>query len=193
MKAYIQEEFDRTAQTLERLAASVAIAAELEKIANACCAALRAGRKIIFAGNGGSAAEAQHLAGELIGRFKFDRPGLAALALTTDASSLTAIGNDYGYECVFARQLDALGVAGDVFFALSTSGTSPNVLRGLEAGRRKGLVTVGLTGDAGGAMLPLCDYCIRIPSLDTPQIQEGHLVAGHIVCGLIERNLFGAD
>ena len=193
MSAYIREEFERTVQTLERLSASLEITAELEKIANACCAALREGHKIIFAGNGGSAAEAQHLAGELVGRFKFDRPGLAALALTSDTSILTAIGNDYGYECVFARQLDALGAAGDVFFFLSTSGTSPNVLRGLEAGRRKGLVTVGLTGEGGGAMHPLCDYCIRIPSLDTPQIQEGHLVAGHIICGLIERKLFGAD
>ena len=149
MRAYIQEEFERTVQTLERLSTSVAIADELEKIAHACCAALRAGHKIIFAGNGGSAAEAQHLAAELVGRFKFDRPGLAALALTTDASNLTAIGNDYGYECVFARQLDALGVAGDVFFALSTSGTSPNVLRGLEAGTPKRTADGGLDRRGG--------------------------------------------
>lgn len=137
MSAYIREEFERTVQTLERLSASLEITAELEKIANACCAALREGHKIIFAGNGGSAAEAQHLAGELVGRFKFDRPGLAALALTSDTSILTAIGNDYGYECVFARQLDALGAAGDVFFFLSTSGTSPNVLRGSRGGAPK--------------------------------------------------------
>lgn len=193
MRAYIQEELEKTRQTLERVSASAEIIAELEKIADACCAALRAGNKIIFAGNGGSAADAQHLAGELVSRFKLDRPGLAALALTTDTSVLTAIGNDYGYECLFARQLNAIGSAGDVFIAISTSGRSPNVLRGLEEGRHKRLVTVGLTGHTGGNMPPLCDYCIRIPSADTPKIQEGHIVIGHIICGLIERKLFGAD
>lgn len=193
MKPYIQEELEKTLQTLERVSASAEIAIQLEQIAEACCAALRGGKKVIFAGNGGSAADAQHLAGELVGRFKFDRPGLAALALTTDTSVLTAIGNDYGYECLFARQLNAIGGAGDVFIALSTSGCSPNVLRGLEEGRRKGLVTVGLTGQAGGEMVSLCDYCIRVPSAETPKIQEGHLVIAHILCGLIERTLFGAD
>ena len=144
-------------------------------------------------GNGGSAADAQHLAAELVSRFNFDRPGLAALALTTDTSVITAIGNDYGYECLFARQLSAVGVAGDVFIAISTSGRSPNVMRGLEEGRRKGLLTVGFTGQPGGTMPPLCDHCIRIPSAETPKIQEGHIVLGHIICGLIERELFGGD
>ncbi len=116
---------------------------------------------------------------------------MAALALTTDTSVLTAIGNDYGYECVFARQLSAVGVAGDVFFALSTSGSSPNVMRGLEEGRRKGLITVGLTGQSGGDMPQHCDCCIRVPASQAPQIQEGHIVLGHIICGLIERELFG--
>jgi D-sedoheptulose 7-phosphate isomerase len=193
MKAYIQDEVRKTLDTLEALASDEGISAEVEKIAKACCAALRAGHKVIFAGNGGSAADAQHLAGELVSRFKFDRPGLAALALTTDTSVLTAIGNDYGYECLFARQLNAIGNSGDVFIAISTSGRSPNVMRGLEEGRRKGLVTVGLTGKPGGAMPPLCDYCIRIPSQETPKIQEGHIVVGHIICGLIERELFGGN
>lgn len=193
MKQYIQAEVSKTLETLELVAADEQITAEVEHIAQACCAALRAGNKILFAGNGGSAADAQHLAGELVSRFNFDRPGLAAFALTTDTSVLTAIGNDYGYERAFARQLEAVGRSGDVFFAISTSGRSPSILRALEAGRAKGIVTVGLTGKTGGDMPPLCDYCIRIPVAETPKIQEGHIVLGHIICGLIERELFVGD
>jgi D-sedoheptulose 7-phosphate isomerase len=193
VRKYIQSEVAKSLAALERLASDEGIAAELERIARACCAALRGGNKVLFAGNGGSAADAQHLAGELVSRLNFDRPGLAALALTTDSSVLTAVGNDYGYNCVFARQLNALGVTGDIFFAISTSGRSPNILRGLEEARRKGLATVGLTGMSGGDMAGLCDYCIRVPSAETPKIQEGHIVLGHIICGLIEREMFGGN
>lgn len=193
MRTYIQNEVAKSLATLEQLASDDGIAAEVERIARTCCAALRAGNKLLFAGNGGSAADAQHLAGELVGRLNFDRPGLAAFALTTDSSILTAIGNDYGYHSVFARQLNAVGVAGDIFFAISTSGRSANILQGLEEARRKGLATVGLTGISGGDMAALCDYCIRIPSAETPKIQEGHIVLGHIFCGLIEREMFGAN
>lgn len=193
MKQYIQEEISKSLATLELLAADEQITAAVEQIAQSCCAALRAGHKILFAGNGGSAADAQHLAGELVSRFNFDRPGLAAFALTTDTSVLTAVGNDYGYDKVFARQLNAVGAQGDVFFAISTSGRSPSILRALEEGRRKGLVTVGFTGKSGGDMPPLCDFCIRIPVAATPKIQEGHIVLGHVICGLIERELFGGD
>jgi len=193
MRPYIEAEISKTLSTLERIAGDENIGALVEQIAKTCCAALRAGNKILFAGNGGSAADAQHLAGELVSRLNFDRPGLAAFALTTDSSVLTAIGNDYGYEKLFARQLNAVGVKGDVFFAISTSGRSPNVMRALEEGRRKGLVTVGLTGQGGGDMPPLCDYCIRVPSSETPKIQEGHIMLGHIICGLIERELFAGD
>ena len=193
MREYFLEEVSKTQATLTLLAADGQIAAQVEKIVQLSCDALRAGNKILFAGNGGSAADAQHLAGELVSRFKFDRPGLAALALTTDSSVLTAIGNDYGYDKVFARQLNAVGVAGDVFFAISTSGRSPNVMNGLREARRKGLITVGLTGKTGGEMAPLCDYCLQVPSNETPKIQEGHIVLGHIICGLIERELFGGD
>src|SRR4029077_19933449 len=182
----------KTLATLERVAADDHISAEVEQIANACCKALRAGKKILFAGNGGSAADAQHLAAELVSRFQFDRPGLAALALTTDTSVLTAIGNDYGYDRVFARQLSSVAIEGDVFIAISTSGRSPNILRALEEARRKGVVTLGCTG-TGGDMSPLCDLCIRVPSQETPKIQEGHIMLGHILCGLIERELFGGD
>jgi D-sedoheptulose 7-phosphate isomerase len=193
VKQYIQDEVSKSVATLELLAQDESITAEVERIAQACCAALRAGHKILFAGNGGSAADAQHLAGELVSRFNFDRPGLAAFALTTDTSVLTAIGNDYGYDRVFARQLNAVGTEGDVFFAISTSGRSPSILCALEEGRSKGIITVGFTGKSGGDMPPLCDYCIRIPVAETPKIQEGHIVLGHIICGLIERGLFGSD
>ncbi|MCB2082162.1 MAG: D-sedoheptulose 7-phosphate isomerase [Hyphomicrobiales bacterium] len=151
---------------------------------------LRNDGKILFAGNGGSAADAQHLAGELVSKLCFDRPGLAAIALTTDTSILTAIGNDYGYERLFARQVEALGRSGDVLVAFSTSGRSPNILRGLEAAKEAGMITVGFTGHKGGDMLPLCDYVIQIPSDETPKIQEGHIALGHIICALVERAIF---
>jgi len=144
-----------------------------------------------FAGNGGSAAEAQHIAGELVSRFAFDRPGLPAIALTVDTSVLTAIGNDYGYENVFVRQVQAHGTIGDVFIGYSTSGKSPNVLRAFEEARKQRLVCIGLTGNRGGLMLEFCDYLLEVPSSDTPTIQEGHLVLGHVLCGLVERALFG--
>jgi D-sedoheptulose 7-phosphate isomerase len=193
VKQYIRDEVVKTLATLERVAEDEHITAEVERIVEVCCSALRAGNKILFAGNGGSAADAQHMAGELVSRFNFDRPGLAAFALTTDTSVLTAIGNDYGYDRVFARQLNAVGIKGDVFFGISTSGRSPSILRALEEGRSKGMITVGLTGKSGGDMLPLCDFCIRVPVAETPKIQEGHIVLGHIICGLIERELFGGD
>lgn len=156
-----------------------------------CVDCLKSGGKILLAGNGGSAADAQHIAGELVSRFAIDRPGLAAIALTTDTSILTAIGNDYGYEKLFARQVQALGNAGDILIAYSTSGQSANILAGLQEARRKGLRTIGFTGNRGGPMLGLCDVLLEVPSPDTPKIQEGHLVLGHALCGLIETAIFG--
>jgi D-sedoheptulose 7-phosphate isomerase len=153
-------------------------------------AAQRSGRKILFAGNGGSAADAQHLAGELVSRFNYDRPGLPAFALTTDTSVLTAIGNDYGYERLFARQVEAVGNAGDVLVAIYTSGRSPNILEALRVARAKGLVTVGMTGRGGGRLPELCDHLLRTPSDATPRIQEGHIAMGHTICCLIELALF---
>ena len=152
--------------------------------------ALAAGNKILFAGNGGSAADAQHLAGELVGRFNYDRVPAAGLALTTDTSALTAIGNDYGFDRVFERQVQGLGRPGDVLIALSTSGRSPNILRAIAAARAGGLVTVGFTGATGGDMVAQCDLCLRAPSDSTPLIQQLHITAGHIVCGLVEERLF---
>jgi D-sedoheptulose 7-phosphate isomerase len=193
IKKYFRQELFKSVTTLERIASDDSLAAAVEDLTKVCCTALRSGKKILLAGNGGSAADAQHLAGELVSRLNFDRPGLAAFALTTDSSVLTAVGNDYGYEKVFSRQLDAVGSSGDVFIAISTSGRSPNILRALEESRRKGIVTVGFTGTPGGAMPDLCDYCIQVPASETPKIQEGHIVLGHILCGLIECEMFGGD
>ncbi len=156
-----------------------------------CVSAFRGQRKLLIAGNGGSAADAQHFAGELVSRFYFDRPALAAIALTTDTSVLTAIGNDYGYEDVFSRQIQAFGQPGDVFIAISTSGNSPNIIKAIAQARALGMSVIGLTGQGGGAMKPLCDICFCVPSNSTPRIQEGHLLIEHTLCACIEEELFG--
>lgn len=163
----------------------------LQQVTEACITALKAGRKILIAGNGGSAADAQHIAGELVSRFYFNRPALPAIALTTDTSILTAIGNDFGYEKVFERQVEALGREGDVFIGLSTSGSSKNVLLAMEAAKKRGLVCIGLTGAKRGPMNELCDLTLNVPSEDTPRIQEGHITLGHILCAVIEQEIFG--
>ncbi len=193
MRDFITGEIDRAAETLARLRADDALLGAIEAAAHACAGTLQGSGKLLLAGNGGSAADAQHLAAELVGRLGFERPGLAAIALTTDSSALTAIGNDYGFGEVFARQLDALGATGDVFVGISTSGRSGNLLRALEEARELGLVTVGLTGESGGDMAPLCDHLIRVPSSETQKIQEAHIVVGHILCGLVERALYSDE
>jgi D-sedoheptulose 7-phosphate isomerase len=152
--------------------------------------ALGNGCKLLLAGNGGSAADAQHIAGELLPRLNYDRAPAAALALTTDTSVITAIGDDYGYERVFERQILGLGCPGDVFVAILTSGRSPNILRAIEAARQRRLSVVGFTGRTGGEMALRCDLCLHAPSESTPLIQQIHITAGHIVCGLIEERLF---
>ena len=169
---------------------NAALLETVELAAMACIDSLRRGGKVLLAGNGGSAAQAQHMAGELMGRFAFERPGLPAIALTTDTTVLTAIANDYGYEQVFARQVQAHGKKGDVFIGYSTSGRSTNILMAFEEARACGLICVGFTGNRGGPMRELCDFLIEIPSDETPRIQEGHLVLGHILCGLVEEALF---
>lgn len=153
--------------------------------------AYKKGNKTLLAGNGGSAADAQHIAGEFVSRFYFDRPGIASIALTTDTSVLTAIGNDYGYENLFSRQLQAQGVKGDVFIGISTSGNSKNILKALEVCQEKEITSIGLTGMSGGTMSELCDFCIKIPSSCTPRIQEAHILVGHIICAIVEEELFG--
>lgn len=163
---------------------------QIERAARATLKAFRSGRKVLLAGNGGSAADAQHLAGELVNRFRFDRPGLPAVALTTDTSVLTSIANDSGYDQVFARQVEALGRSGDVFWAFSTSGRSPGILAALDVARRRKLVTIGFTGQAGEDMIGRCDIALAAPSRDTPRIQEIHALIGHILCELIEEDFF---
>ena len=179
-----------TADTLRVMSEDASLHAAIGAVAAACIAALRQGNKILLAGNGGSASDAQHLAGELISRFHYDRPGLPAFSLSTDTSVLTAIGNDYGYENLFARQIEAIGNAGDVFIGISTSGRSPNIVKALQVARAKGVLTVGLTGHGGGQMPALCDHCLRVPSDSTPRIQEGHIAIGHTICMLIEQQIF---
>lgn len=161
----------------------------IETVANLCITALQGQQRIFFAGNGGSAADAQHLATELASRFMYDRPGLAALALTTNSSLLTAIGNDYGYDQIFSRQLVAHSRPGDIFIGISTSGNSPNILLAFERCRSLGVITVGLAGNSGKIQTQ-CDYLIAVPSQITPRIQEAHITIGHIICGLIENELF---
>ena len=190
---YVTEQLSKSQETLTAICEDSSLKCSVEKAAVACIESLRAGGKILLAGNGGSAADAQHIAGELVSRFAFDRPGLASVALTTDTSILTAIGNDYGYERLFSRQIQALGTAGDIFIAYSTSGSSPNILSALEEARKKGLISVGMTGNRNGPMDNLCDHLLCIPSSDTPKIQEGHLVVGHILCGIIENEIFGTN
>ncbi|EAK7723628.1 D-sedoheptulose 7-phosphate isomerase [Campylobacter jejuni] len=153
--------------------------------------AYKNGNKTLLAGNGGSAADAQHIAGEFVSRFYFDRPGIASIALSTDTSILTAISNDYGYENLFARQVQAQGVKGDVFIGISTSGNSKNILKALELCKQKEIISIGLSGASGGAMNELCDYCIKVPSTCTPRIQEAHILIGHIICAIVEEELFG--
>ena len=163
----------------------------LEEISLKCLEVYKTKNKTLIAGNGGSAADAQHIAAEFVSRFNFDRPGLASLALTTDTSALTAIGNDYGYDKLFERQIQANGIKGDMFIGISTSGNSSNILNALKECKRKKIITVGLTGQDGGQMNQFCDYCIKVPSNHTPRIQETHILIGHIICAFVEKALFG--
>ena len=189
----IAAHFRRSREVIERAAGDAALLAAVLAIAERITAALRAGGKLLLAGNGGSAADAQHIAAEFLSRFKFDRAPLPALALTTDTSVLTAVGNDYGFEQVFERQVRGLARPGDVFIAISTSGRSPNVLAALKAARAIGVVTVGFTGAGGEAMRALCDLVLAAPSDETALIQQVHITAAHAICGLVERDLFGAQ
>jgi D-sedoheptulose 7-phosphate isomerase len=190
LNGYIDSEFDKSIKLLNAMSKDTGLRELLARVVTLSVEALKRGNKLLFAGNGGSAADAQHWAGELVSRFNFDRPGLAAIALTTDTSILTAIGNDYGYDYIFARQIEALGRGGDLLFAISTSGNSKNIVRAIKAARDAGIGVIGFTGQAGGVMADLCDVCFRMPSDETPKIQEGHEFLGHLICGLIEHEMF---
>jgi D-sedoheptulose 7-phosphate isomerase len=188
--ARVRTEILRAQDVLAQMAQDTELQAAVNAAAEACVKAVRTGGKVLFCGNGGSAADAQHLAGEFVSRFYYDRAALGAVALTTDTSVLTAIGNDYGYEKVFERQVLGLGRPGDVLVGISTSGRSKNVLLAMEAARNIGMVTVGMTGNQRERIESLSDICIRIPSSDTPKIQEGHIVCGHALCAIVEVHMF---
>ena len=186
----ILREINDSISVKQKMLDDPALVTAIGQVADACIDAYRQGGRVLLAGNGGSAADAQHIAAEFVSRYAFDRPGLASIAFTTDTSMLTAIGNDYGYEQIFCRQLEANGRRGDIFIGISTSGNSPNVINALQRAQELDIVTVGLTGQGGARMEALCDYCLRVPSMSTPRIQESHIMLGHIICGMVERALF---
>ena len=184
----IEKELGEIAENFTRLTGQAAV---IKQIAEMWIEALSVGNKVIFCGNGGSAADSQHLAAELMGRYKIDRAPLPALALTVDTSALTAIGNDYGYEKVFSRQLRGIGAEGDVLVGISTSGNSKNILDAFDVAKELGIRTAAFTGEGGGAMKEKADLCLTVPSSVTNNIQEMHIACGHIICGLVEQHFFG--
>ncbi len=182
---------DKILAIADNFKALSAMAGQVECLATLCTDALKNGHKIMFCGNGGSAADSQHLAAELVGRYKMNRPAMNAMALTVDTSILTAVGNDYGYDTVFSRQVEGVGQAGDVLVGLSTSGNSRNIVLAFELAKEKGITTVALTGQGGGAMKEMADYCLAVPGGATNNIQEMHIAVGHLICELVERNIHG--
>ena len=192
MKNFIISEFKETHELFAKILRDEKLHKSIEVVAAACIKALRDGKKIMFCGNGGSAADSQHLAAELVSKLSYDRPALAAMALTVDTSALTAIGNDYGYIYSFSRQVAALGNEGDILIGISTSGRSKNVVEALKEAKKKGVITIGFLGENGRDIGEIADYQINIPSDETPRIQEGHIATGHLICSLIEDSFFGA-
>ena len=190
MKNEIQKYIKESIKTKEEILNSEAVQNAVESAVNIIVEAYKNDKKVLFAGNGGSAADAQHLAAELVSKFNLDRPALNAIALTTNTSILTAVGNDYSHEYVFPRQIHAYGVKDDVFVAISTSGNSKNIINSIGEAKRRGLKVIGLTGKNPCLMDNLCDCIIKVPSADTPIVQEAHIMLGHIICGLVEEKLF---
>lgn len=189
MQNRINELIDAKIQLLNTLKGSEYMKT-VENAADCMVNCIRNGNKIILAGNGGSAADAQHFAGEIVGRFTMERKSIPALSLCVDPSVMTCIGNDYGYDMVFARQMEGLGQAGDVFVAISTSGNSENIIKAIEAAREKGIKVVGFLGKGGGKIKDMCDYALVVPSDDTPRIQEIHTFTVHLMCEYIEEKIF---
>ncbi len=191
MKNYIKDQIKKSYETKQAVYENEALLEKIEEVAQMCVELYKGDKKTILAGNGGSAADAQHIAAELVGRYGFDRPSIPSLALTTDTSNLTAIGNDYGYDQVFSRQLEGMGQAGDIFIGISTSGNSVNIIKAFESAKKKGITTVALTGRDGGEMAKMADVALVVPSDSTPRIQESHILIGHIICDIIEKETFG--
>lgn len=191
MLEYIKGQVKASAETKIKILEDAAFLEQIAAVIKACVAVYKNEKKILIAGNGGSAADAQHFAAELVGRYGFDRPSLPSLALTTDTSNLTAIGNDYGYDYVFSRQVEGMGQKGDLFIGISTSGNSQNILNAFTSAKAKGITTVALTGRDGGKMAKAADYTLIVPSDATPRIQESHLLIEHMICDAIEKEMFG--
>jgi D-sedoheptulose 7-phosphate isomerase len=189
---YAEQEISKTMKVMEAMLSDPALITAVHGVGTACSTSIERGGKILFCGNGGSAADCQHLAAELVGKLVFDRPGMPGIALTVDTSALTAIGNDFGYEYVFSRQVEALARPGDVLIGISTSGRSKNVVRAMETARTKSMVTVAMTGAKRGPLADLADHWIAVPHEETQKIQEGHIVLGHIFCALIESAIHGS-
>jgi D-sedoheptulose 7-phosphate isomerase len=190
MKNYIKDQIKKSYETKQAIYENDALIGKIEDVARRCVALYKTDKKTILAGNGVIAADAQHIAAELVGRYGFDRPSIPSLALTTDTSNLTAIGNDYGYDQVFSRQLSGMGQKGDIFFGISTSGNSLNIIKAFEVAREKGITTVALVGRDGGKMGEMADVALIVPSDSTPRIQESHILIGHILCDIIEKEIF---
>ena len=190
MKNYIKDQIKKSYETKQVIYDNDELLERIEEVVKKCIEIYRGTNKTILAGNGGSAADAQHIAAELVGRYGFDRPSIPSLALTTDTSNLTAIGNDYGYDKVFSRQLEGMGQKGDLFIGISTSGNSINIINAFNSAKEKGITTVALVGKDGGEMAKMADISLIVPSDSTPRIQESHILIGHIICDIIEKEIF---
>lgn len=190
LNQFILQEIESSIATKQKLLSDTKVTDGILETANVCLKVLQQGGKIILAGNGGSAADAQHIAAEFVNQLNYDRPALSSIALTTDTSILTAIGNDRGYNEIFSRQILANGKAGDVLIGISTSGNSKNIIEAFKVCQNQKIITIGWTGETGGEMKQYCDYCLCVPSSETPRIQESHILIGHIICGIVEDALF---
>jgi D-sedoheptulose 7-phosphate isomerase len=191
MKNYIKEQIKLSYETKLSIYENEELLNKIVDVAQKCVELYKTDKKTILAGNGGSAADAQHIAAELVGRYGFDRPSIPSLALTTDTSNLTAIGNDYGYDKIFSRQLEGMGQSGDIFIGISTSGNSKNLVNAFKVAKDKNILSIALVGKDGGEMAEIADIALIVPSNSTPRIQESHILIGHILCDIIEKEIFG--
>lgn len=190
MNNYINNYISESIETKQKILSDKDFISQIEKIVSIIVNAYKNEKKVLVAGNGGSAADAQHIVAELVSKFSLDRPALNAIALTTNTSILTAVGNDYCHDYIFSRQIEAYGNNGDIFIAISTSGNSKNIIKAIETAKNKNLCVIGLTGSSSCEMDKLCDYILKVPSIKTPIIQESHIMLGHVLCGLIESKMF---
>ena len=191
MYNYISQEIEESINIKQHILKDKKLIKQIIKVSKSLIKAYKKGNKLLLAGNGGSAADAQHISAELVSRFYLERKALSAIALTTDTSIITAIGNDYGFDDIFARQIEANGNKGDIFLAISTSGNSKNIIKAIKQAKKQNIIVVGLTGAKESKMDKLCDITIKVPSKITPRVQEIHILIGHLICDIVEREMFG--